>query len=128
LSTRTTSAPNCLALIAAKQPAKPPPTIKISVFISRVDIIDIDHMVPSIDSCASLLNSYQVFSGKSDPVTIIQNGTYNSILDSVRSDFIASKGRCIISAGCEITPETGIKNMQYFKKTVFSLIESLEQR
>jgi uroporphyrinogen-III decarboxylase len=86
-----------------------------------VDIIDIDHMVPSIGIFTSLLSSQQVFSGKSDPVTIIQHGTYDSIIESVRSDYKASDGRCIVSAGCEITPETTIENMRIFKKSVFAL-------
>jgi uroporphyrinogen-III decarboxylase len=69
------------------------------------------------------LDGYQVFSGKSDPVTVIQNGTFDLILESVRSDFIASKGRCIVSAGCEITPETTVENMQNFKKSACMLFE-----
>jgi MtaA/CmuA family methyltransferase len=85
------------------------------------DIIDIDHMVPALGNFVSLLNKYQVFSGKSDPVTIIQNGTYDSILESVRSDYMASNGRCIVSAGCEITPGTTVENMQNFRKSVFAL-------
>ncbi len=87
------------------------------------DIVDIDHMVPSLINYASSLDGYQVFSGKSDPVTVIQNGTFDSILESVRSDFIASKGRCIVSAGCEITPETTVENMQNFKKSACTLFE-----
>ena len=88
-----------------------------------VNIIDIDHMVPSLGNFASLLGKIQVFSGKSDPVTIVQNGTYDSILESVQSDFRASKGRCIVSAGCEITPGTTEENMKHFKKSVFELIK-----
>jgi MtaA/CmuA family methyltransferase len=87
------------------------------------DIVDIDHMVPSLINYAASLDRYQVFSGKSDPVTVIQTGTFDSILESVRSDFIASKGRCIVSAGCEITPETTVENMQNFKKSACTLFE-----
>jgi len=87
------------------------------------DIIDIDHLVPSLASFASLLGRQQVFSGKSDPVSIIQDGNYETINQSVNSDFQASKGRCIVSAGCEITPETTIENMKNFKKSVFTLFK-----
>ncbi len=86
-----------------------------------VDIIDIDHMVPSMKSFTSLLGSHQVFSGKSDPVTVILDGDKNTIHQSVRSDFLDSKGRCIVSAGCEITPETTIENMKHFKSSVFEV-------
>ena len=86
-----------------------------------VDIIDIDHMVPSMDRFAASLASHQVFSGKSDPITVIQNGERSTIIQSVRLDFIAAKGRCIVSAGCEITPETTIENMKNFKSSVFEL-------
>ncbi len=80
-----------------------------------VDIIDIDHLVPSLEPYASLLAPAQVFSGKSDPVTVVQNGTDDTIKNSVSSDYIASGGRCIISAGCEITPETSPENMLSFR-------------
>ena len=59
----------------------------------------------------------QVFSGKSDPVTIIQDGSREMIKQSVIKDLIESKGRCIVSAGCEITPGTSIENMRAFSLT-----------
>ncbi|MBA4321629.1 MAG: hypothetical protein C0408_02310 [Odoribacter sp.] len=79
------------------------------------DIIDIDHLVPSMTEYADLLSPYQVFSGKSDPVGIIQNGTPEDIIRAVNADRNQSKGRCIVSAGCEITPGTTIANMNAFK-------------
>ena len=79
------------------------------------DIIDIDHLVSSIKNFVPLLNHYQVISGKSDPVTIIQDGTPEIIKDSVINDFKQANGRCIISAGCEITPGTSSENMRAFK-------------
>ena len=85
------------------------------------DIIDIDHLVPSLAGFVALLGSHQVFSGKSDPVCIIQDGTSDIINQSVISDFTQSDGRCIISAGCEITPETSIGNMNYFKNAAEKL-------
>lgn len=79
------------------------------------DIIDIDHLVPSFEEFTPLLGPNQVFSGKCDPVSIVQSGSEESIRNAVASDYRASKGRCIISAGCEITPETPAKNMIYFR-------------
>ena len=79
------------------------------------DIIDIDHLVPSMKGYADLLDPHQVLSGKADPVSIIQNGTPDDIIRVVIDDFRHAKGRCIISAGCEITPGTPIENMNAFK-------------
>jgi MtaA/CmuA family methyltransferase len=78
------------------------------------DIIDIDHLVPSMSVFVSLLGPGQVFSGKADPVTIIQEGTHSLIKEKVLEDVREAKGRCIVSAGCEITPGTSVENMKAF--------------
>lgn len=80
------------------------------------DIIDIDHLVPTMAEFSGLLGPGQVFSGKADPVTIIQDGTPEMIRDSVINDFIQTGKRCIVSAGCEITPGTSIDNMHAFRR------------
>ena len=85
------------------------------------DIIDIDHLVSSLERYKGLLSPFQVFSGKSDPVTVIQDGNFNSILQSVVSDHLKADKRCIVSAGCEITPETSIENMSAFSYAAKSL-------
>jgi MtaA/CmuA family methyltransferase len=79
------------------------------------DIIDIDHLVPSMIGYADLLGPHQVLSGKADPVGVIQNGTTEDIKRVVSNDFRQANGRCIISAGCEITPGTSVENMTAFK-------------
>jgi MtaA/CmuA family methyltransferase len=79
------------------------------------DIIDIDHLVPSMSDFAALLGPHQVLSGKADPVSIIQDGTAEEIMNVVCHDFRSTKGRCIISAGCEITPGTSVENINAFK-------------
>jgi uroporphyrinogen decarboxylase len=78
------------------------------------DIIDIDHLVPSMKSFVPFLEKNQVFSGKADPVTIIQNSTPDIIKQTAINDLSEADGRCIISAGCEITPGTSIENMRAF--------------
>jgi uroporphyrinogen decarboxylase len=85
------------------------------------DIIDIDHMVPSMEHFYSKLSSGQVFSGKSDPVTVIQDGNKDTIIKSVEQDFRKANGRCIASAGCEITPGTSVENIRYFMKAAAGL-------
>jgi MtaA/CmuA family methyltransferase len=78
------------------------------------DIIDVDHMVPSMSAFESLLGPHQVFSGKVNPVTIIQDGDPEIIIQSVFNDLNQASGRCIVSAGCEITPGTSVENMKAF--------------
>ena len=79
------------------------------------DIIDVDHLVPSMAEFVHLLGSQQVFSGKTDPVSIIQNGTPAQIEAGVRTCDRQANGRCIVSAGCEITPGTTLENMRTFQ-------------
>jgi uroporphyrinogen decarboxylase len=94
----------------------------LPVMISTgADIIDVDHLVPSMNDHASLLGHHQVFSGKSDPVTVIQDGHREKIFKSVNSDFKESGGRCFVSAGCEITPGTSVENLRIFKEAAESL-------
>ena len=82
------------------------------------DIIDVDHLVPSFAPFVSLLTPHQVFSGKVDPVSIIQDGKKEQIEKIVREGFHEAEKRCIISAGCEITPDTTIENMKIFRNTI----------
>ena len=91
-----------------------------SMIATGADIIDIDHLVPSMSDFAHLLSPVQVFCGKTDPVSIIQDGTPEIIEQSVSDDLKQAGGRCIISAGCEITPGTSIENMQGFRKAADS--------
>jgi MtaA/CmuA family methyltransferase len=81
---------------------------------TSADIVDVDHLVPSMEGFASMLDKHQVFSGKSDPVTVIQDSTADIIKLSVNEDFVHAKKRCIVSAGCEITPGTSVENMKAF--------------
>jgi uroporphyrinogen decarboxylase len=79
------------------------------------DIIDVDHLVPSMAEFAPLLGPRQVFSGKTDPVSVIQDGTPEQIAAGVRESQAQANGRCIVSAGCEITPGTSLGNMRAFQ-------------
>jgi MtaA/CmuA family methyltransferase len=86
------------------------------------DIIDVDHLVPSMAEFAALLGTGQVFSGKTDPVTVLQNGTPASIEQHVRESHEQARGRCIVSAGCEITPGTSVENMRAFRRAADRLL------
>ena len=80
------------------------------------DIIDVDHLVPSMARFVSLLGPRQVFSGSADPVSVIQNGTPEQIVTTVRQDLREANGRCILSAGCEITPDTSNSNLRLLRE------------
>lgn len=78
------------------------------------DIVDVDHLVPSVAAFVPLLAPHQVFSGKSNPVSVIQDGTPAAIAASVRAFFAEAGGRCIVSAGCEVPPGTSVENFRAF--------------
>lgn len=80
------------------------------------DIIDVDHLVPSMAPFVPLLGPRQVFSGKSDPVGVIQNGSAAEIAASVRACQEEGGGRCIVSAGCEVPPGTSAENFRAFAR------------
>ncbi len=82
------------------------------------DILDVDHLVPSMAEFAPMLGPNQVLCGQSDPVSVIQDGTPEEIHASVQDDLKQSAGRCIVSAGCEITPDTTLKNLRAFRMAV----------
>jgi uroporphyrinogen decarboxylase len=84
------------------------------MILTGADIIDIDHLVPTMKEFVTVRKNWQVFSGKSDPVTIIQDGSPEVIKQSVLDDLMQAGGRCIVSAGCEITPGTSPENMKAF--------------
>ncbi|MCC6126555.1 MAG: uroporphyrinogen decarboxylase family protein [Pirellulales bacterium] len=84
------------------------------------DIIDVDHLVPSMAEFAPLLGERQVFSGKVDPVSVIQNGDAARIAAEVRHGWEEARGRAIVSAGCEITPGTSVENMRAFENAARS--------
>ncbi|HUW93874.1 MAG TPA: uroporphyrinogen decarboxylase family protein [Bacteroidales bacterium] len=95
--------------------------ILADVIKTGADIIDIDHRVSSVENERVLLSPGQVFSGKSDPVSVIQDGDESAIRDNTISFFNQANHRCIISAGCEITPETTVENLRAFSKIAGSL-------
>ncbi|MFI5384781.1 MAG: uroporphyrinogen decarboxylase family protein [Fimbriimonadales bacterium] len=81
------------------------------------DIVDVDHLVASMSPFASLLAPNQVLSGSADPVSVIQDGTPDQIVAAVRECRQQTNDRCIVSAGCEITPDTTEATMRVFQST-----------
>lgn len=76
------------------------------------DIIDVDHLVEDIAPFVPLLQDHQVFCGNLDPVAVIQEGTSETILAEAERWVRATKGRGILSGGCEIPRNTPVKNLE----------------
>lgn len=91
------------------------------VIRTGADIIDIDHRTGPVTDVLNLLGPRQVFSGKSDPVSVVQDGNRETISNSCREFFREAGGRAIISAGCEVTPGTPVENLRY----LFEMSEEL---
>ena len=85
------------------------------------DIVDIDHLVSSMSNFIDLFSRKQVPSGNSDPVSIIRDGTKETIVESVIQCFKATNGRGIVSAGCEIPPDTTIENFMAYRDAAHRL-------
>ncbi len=85
------------------------------------DIVDVDHLVINMENFVPLLGEQQVLSGNSDPVSVLKDGTPQSIKESVESCFEKTKGRGIVSAGCEIPAETPLENFRAYMQAAHSL-------
>lgn len=86
------------------------------------DIIDIDHLVTMMGDFVPLLSGQQVLCGNSDPVSVIQDGTPEQIRTSVISCYNQTKGRGIVSAGCEIPEKTSYENIREYMKVAHEVM------
>lgn len=75
------------------------------------DIIDVDHLVKDMSPFSDMLGEGQCLCGNLDPVSIVQNGTVEQIQQEARQLIKTTGGRLILSAGCEITPDTPEENL-----------------
>ena len=91
------------------------------MILTGADIIDVDHLVDSMEQFVPLLSANQVVSGNSDPVSIVQDGSAAQLFESVTSCFRQTAGRGIVSAGCEITPGTAYGRMMEYSVIARSL-------
>lgn len=92
------------------------------VIRTGTDIIDIDHRTGPVSGVLHLLGSGQLFSGKSDPVTVVQDGSNEIIRRSCRDFYREAGGRAVLSAGCEVTPETPVENLMFFSSMADELV------
>jgi MtaA/CmuA family methyltransferase len=91
------------------------------------DIVDIDHLVGSMGDYIDLFPPRQVPSGNSDPVSVIKDGNNKSIEESVKKCYSDTRGRGIVSAGCEIPPDTSYDNMMAYSKAAHRIEVSSER-
>jgi len=75
------------------------------------DIVDVDHLAGSMAPHAHRLGAAQVFCGSSDPVRVVRDGTPDRVIESVLRCREEAQGRVIVSAGCEVTPDTDPANL-----------------
>jgi MtaA/CmuA family methyltransferase len=87
------------------------------------DIVDIDHLVGSMSNFIDLFPAKQVPSGNSDPVSVIRDGTRDTINESVLQCYKATNGRGIVSAGCEIPPDTSLENFRSYRDAALNLVK-----
>lgn len=85
------------------------------------DIVDIDHLVKNMGDFIPLFQPKQVPAGNSNPVSVIRDGNRESIADSVAECYRITHKRGIVSAGCEIPPDTSVENMIAYRDAAHGL-------
>ncbi len=85
------------------------------------DIVDIDHLAGPMADYIDLFPARQVPSGNSNPVSVIRDGDSKAIEDNVKLCWTETRGRGIVSAGCEVPPDTSVENMLSYMKAAHSL-------
>ncbi len=82
------------------------------VLSTGVNIIDIDYLVKDLVPFVDKLGPKQVIRGNADPVSQIQNSTPDAIKKTLLEIATLTKGRGMVSAGCEIPVDTPIENLK----------------
>jgi MtaA/CmuA family methyltransferase len=85
-----------------------------SMIEAGYNIIDVDYLVEDMSPFVDLLGPKQVFLGNVDPVSVIQDGTPEFIMQKTIRCVKQAKGRCIVAAGCEIPRDTTAENYMAF--------------
>lgn len=81
---------------------------------TKTNIIDVDHLVKDMSVFIDDLGPEQVLLGNIDPVSVIQDGTPELIREQTIHCAKATRGRGIVSAGCEIPRDTPAENYRAF--------------
>ncbi len=75
------------------------------------DIVDLDSLTP-LDDARKAMGSRQVLLGNLNPVTVLMNGTPESVTAGIAECHRQAGGRFIVGAGCEVPRETPPENLR----------------
>lgn len=76
----------------------------------KFDIVNIDYKV-DMEKAFELVGDSICIKGNIDPVSVIENGTEELIYQEVKKLIDLKQPKFILSAGCEITPNTPYNNI-----------------
>ena len=75
------------------------------------DIVDLDSLTP-LDDARKAMGSNQVLLGNLNPVTVLMNGTPDSVTAAIAECHRQAGGRFVVGAGCEVPRETPPENLR----------------
>jgi MtaA/CmuA family methyltransferase len=75
------------------------------------EIVDIDSMV-SLSEAREVMGPDQILAGGVDPVSVLQNGSPETVSEVVSQCHKDAGPRYIVAAGCEVPPDTPAANMR----------------
>jgi MtaA/CmuA family methyltransferase len=74
------------------------------------DVVDIDWMVP-LEQARRETGPRQVLAGNIDPVSVLRNGTPDSVTKALRECYRQAGANYIVAAGCEVPRDTPAENV-----------------
>lgn len=89
---------------------------------SGTRILDCDYQV-DLAACHKNLGPDQCFCGNINPAGELLQGQPEDFKALVRKIYTDSQNRCIISAGCDVPPDTSVENMIAFYEATVALAE-----
>jgi len=75
------------------------------------EIVDLDWPAP-VDAARAAMGPHQVLLGNIDPVSVLRNGTPESVTDAIADCHKKAGQNYIVSAGCEVVRDTPHQNVQ----------------
>jgi MtaA/CmuA family methyltransferase len=77
----------------------------------RADMVDLDWMAPMAEA-REKMGARQVLSGNIDPVSVLRNGTPESVAAAIAECHRQAGPRYIVNAGCEVVRDTPLENLR----------------
>ncbi len=75
------------------------------------DMVDLDWMAP-LGEAREKMGAQQVLSGNIDPVSVLRNGTAESVTAAIAECHRQAGPRYIVNAGCEVVRDTPLENLR----------------